>query len=207
MKKLIIIGAQGHGRVVADAARLCGYGQIVFLDDDGSLTGCGKYPVLGKSSKVKEISGDVIVAIGNAAARQRIQEGMDKSRLATLVHPDAVVGEDVEIGAGTVVMAGAVINSGTVIGAGCIINTSSSVDHDCKIGSYVHISVGSHIAGSVEIGSMAWIGAGATISNNVTVCGGCMIGAGAVVVKDIKTAGTYIGVPARNSINFGVGGG
>ena len=196
MKRLVIIGASGHGKVIADMAELCGYRDIVFLDDNESIKSCGKYPVLGTVSTVAGICGDVTVAIGNAESRQRIQDRVEKSRLATLVHPGAVVAEDVKLGAGTVVMAGTVINPGTVTGAGCIINTASSVDHDCRLGDFVHVAVGAHVAGNVSIGDRTWIGAGATVSNNVNICSDCIIGAGAVVVKDIKEAGTYVGVPA-----------
>ncbi len=197
MKKLVIIGAFGHGRVIADIAELCGYNEIVFLDDDESIKFCGGHPVTGKSSIVQDISGDVAVAIGNAASRQRISGSIEEARLATLVHPSAVVAKDVVLGAGTVVMAGAVINPGSKMGTGCIINTASSVDHDCVLGNFVHVAVGAHVAGNVNIGDRTWIGAGATVSNNVTICSDCMTGAGAVLIKDIREAGTYVGVPAE----------
>ena len=196
MRKLAIIGASGHGKVVADIARKNGYKEIVFLDDDESIHECGGYPAIGKSSEAG-IDADIIVGIGNAGIRKRIQESVPEEKLVTLIHPDAVIAEDVAIGAGTVVMAGAVINSGARIGKGCIINTCSSVDHDCKVGDYVHISVGSHLCGTVSVGSGTWIGAGATVSNNISICPDCMIGAGAVIVKNIDSAGTYMGVPAR----------
>lgn len=196
MKRLLIIGASGHGKVVADIARLNGYQEIAFLDDNLEVRRCGKYPVIGISSDVKDIDGDVVVAIGNAKIRRRIQQSVNSARLATLIHPNAVM-SDMQIGRGTVVMAGAVINPGVVIGEGCIINTSSSVDHDCRIGKYTHIAAGAHVAGSVEIGDETWIGAGATVSNNVTICPECMIGAGAVVVSNIAEPGTYVGVPAK----------
>lgn len=197
MRKLAIIGASGHGKVVADIARKNGYKEIVFLDDDESIHECGDYPAIGKSSEAGTIDADIIVGIGNAGIRKRIQESVPEEKLVTLIHPDAVIAEDVAIGAGTVVMAGAVINSGARIGKGCIINTCSSVDHDCKVGDYVHISVGSHLCGTVSVGSGTWIGAGATVSNNISICPDCMIGAGAVIVKNIDSAGTYMGVPAR----------
>lgn len=200
MRKLAIIGASGHGKVVADIARKNGYKEIVFLDDDESICECGGYPVIGKSSEAGTIDAGVIVGIGNAGVRKQIQESIPEEKLATLIHPDAVVAEDVVMGAGTVVMAGAVINPGTHIGKGCIINTCSSVDHDCVVGDYVHISVGSHLCGNVFAGNGTWIGAGATVSNNVSICPDCMIGAGAVVIKDIKERGTYTGVPAKLSI-------
>lgn len=195
--KLTIIGASGHGKVVADAATHCGYDEIEFLDDDESLSQCGKWPVVGKTSKAAEIDNDLFIAIGNAETRKQMLERYSDKHLVTIIHPDAVVAEGVSIGVGTVVMPGAVINPDARIGKGCIINTSSSVDHDCLLEDYVHVSVGAHLSGTVHVGKLTWIGAGATVSNNINICGGCMVGAGAVVVKDISEKGTYIGVPAR----------
>lgn len=202
MKQLIIIGASGHGKVVADCAIKNGYENIIFLDDNENVTYCGKYKVAGRSKEAAWIPGDVIVAIGNAGFRRKIQENIDKNRLVTLIHPDAVVGDDVEIGSGTIIMAGAVINSGSRIGKGVIVNTSSSVDHDCVIGDFAHISVGAHLAGSVTVDDNSWIGAGAIVNNNLYICSNCMIGSGAVVVKDIKEMGTYVGVPAKKVIKI-----
>lgn len=197
MKKLVIIGASGHGKVLADIAIKNGYNEIIFLDDDESIYECGNYPIVGKSSEVGAIDADVIIGIGNAGVRKRIQESIPDEKMATLIHPDAVVADDVVIGGGTVVMAGAVINPGARIGKGCIINTCSSVDHDCEVGDYVHIAVGSHLCGTAFVGNGTWIGAGAIVSNNVSICPNCMIGAGAVVIKEIKESGTYVGVPAK----------
>lgn len=195
LKKLIIIGASGHGKVIADIAVKNGYEDIVFLDDDENVKECAGFPVVGKTTEAKGMDGDKIVAIGNPKIRERIQE--EVGRVITLIHPNAVISRRVEIGEGSVIMAGAVINSDVVIGKGCIINTAASVDHDCRVGDYVHVSVGAHLSGTVEIGRRTWIGAGATVSNNVNICGDCMIGAGAVVIKDIDKPGTYVGVPAR----------
>lgn len=197
MKKLVIIGASGHGKVVADIAIKNGYNEIIFLDDDESIYECGSYPIVGKSSEAGTIDADIIIGIGNAGVRKRIQESIPDEKMATLIHPDAVVADDVVIGAGTVVMAGTVINPGARIGKGCIINTCSSVDHDCEVGDYVHIAVGSHLCGTAFVGNGTWIGAGAIVSNNVSICPNCMIGAGAVVIKEIKESGTYVGIPAK----------
>lgn len=194
MNKLVIIGASGHGKVVADIAVKNGYDEIVFLDDDSSIKECAGFPVVGNTSQATEIDGDKIVAIGNAEIRKKFQSIIE---LVTLIHPNAVISRRVEIGKGTVVMAGAVINSDVKIGKGCIINTCASVDHDCKVGEFSHISVGAHVAGKCIIGDRTWIGAGATVSNNVNICQDCMIGAGTVVIKDIDNTGTFIGVPAR----------
>lgn len=198
-RKLIIIGASGHGKVVADIAKNVGYEDIAFLDDNTELKFCGAYPVIGTNRDVVNYPNtDFIIAIGNAKIRQRLQERIeDVVHITTLIHPNTVIADDVNIASGTVVMAGAVINPGVTIGKGCIINTCSSVDHDCRIGDFVHISVGSHVAGTVGIGDRTWVGVGATVTNNVNICGDCMIGAGAVVIKNIVQPGTYIGLPAE----------
>lgn len=196
MKSLVIIGGGGHGKVVADIAKLCGYTDIKFLDDNDQINNCGGYRVVGKCSDYKLYSDECFfVAIGNAKSREQIQSEL--INVITLIHPSAVVANDAKVGRGTVIMAGAVVNSGSTIGDGCIINTCSSVDHDCHVGDYVHVSVGSHLCGSVTVDSGTWVGAGATVSNNIKICSDCTIGAGTVVIKDIKRTGTYVGVPAK----------
>lgn len=197
MRRLVIIGASGHGKVIADIAVKNGYEDIVFLDDNENIHECGGYPVVGRSTDAGKIDADFIVGIGNSSIRKKIQESLIEKNIVTLIHPNAVVADDVSIGAGTVVMAGTVINSGTNIGKGCIINTCSSVDHDCLIGDFVHVSVGSHICGTVCIEAETWIGAGVIVSNNINIFRDCIIGAGAVVIDDINESGTYVGVPAK----------
>ena len=199
MKKLIIIGASGHGKVVADIARKNGYEEICFLDDNTDRKACGGYPVVGTSGQYPCFDCDMIVAIGNPQVRERIQNQLEQAgkHLPVLVHPHACIGENVELGPGSVVTAGAVINPWAKIGRGCIINTCASVDHDCDVADFVHVSVGAHVAGTCTIGERTWIGAGATVSNNITICPDCMIGAGAVVIKGIGERGVYIGCPAK----------
>ena len=201
--RLIIIGASGHGKVVADIAKLNGYTNIAFLDDDSTKKECAGYPVIGAEKDAygcnNELKSDFFVAIGNSKIRERIQQALEEAGLnvITLIHPSAVVAEDISIGSGTVLMAGTVVNPGTSIDKGCIINTGATVDHDNVINDYVHISVGAHLAGTVELGKHVWVGAGTVISNNIAVISDTVIGAGAVVIDNIKLAGTYIGVPAK----------
>lgn len=195
MNRLIIVGASGHGKVVADIAALNGYKDIVFLDDNEKVKECGGYPVIGRCHEAPE--GEVFVAVGNAKTRKRLMELYHNREQPVLIHPSAVVAKDVEIGKGSVIMAGTVINPGAKIGKGVIVNTSSSVDHDCVAGDYVHIAVGAHLCGTVVVGNETWIGTGATVINNMNICERCTIGAGAVVIKDIDEPGTYIGVPAK----------
>lgn len=195
--RLIIVGASGHGKVVADVAKHK-YKDIIFLDNDQKIKMCAGYPVFGLDTMVKELKGDVFIAIGNAEIRRKLIEREVGRTFPVLIHPSAVVAEGVEIGNGSVVMAGAVINPDAKIGKGVIVNTSSSIDHDCVVGDYCHVSVGAHLCGTVHVGTGTWVGAGAIVSNNITICSDCMIGAGAVVVNDINEPGTYVGVPAHN---------
>lgn len=195
MKRLSIIGASGHGKVIADIARLNGYEKLVFLDDNESITECAGIPVIGKSKDAPD--GPVFVAIGNASIRRQLMDYYSDRIQPVLIHPRSTVADRVDIGKGTVVMAGAVINPDVSIGEGCIINTSCSIDHDCIISDYVHVSVGAHICGTVAVGENTWVGAGATIINNIKICSNSFIGAGAVIVKDITQPGMYVGVPAK----------
>lgn len=194
---LVIIGASGHGRVVADIATLTGYKQIFFLDDSQDLLP----KVNGKVSDFDKYLGiaDFIVAIGNNRIREDIFKKLQKrdANIVSLIHPNSTVSESVSVGKGTVIMAGSVVNSGAVLGKGVIVNTSSSVDHDCIIGDFSHVSVGAHLAGTVTVGKQSFICAGSTIINNISVCDNCVIGAGAVVIGNIETPGTYVGVPAK----------
>ncbi len=199
MKKLVIIGSSGHGKVVADIARLNGYDEIAFLDDIHKSCDCSNYPVIGGCENIKDITDDFFIAVGNSPSRERLHKLLlqNNKNIVKLIHPKAVIGENVKIGKGSVVMAGAVINPCAVIGEGCIINTCASVDHDSVIDDFVHVAVGAHLCGTVSVGASTWIGAGAVVINNLKICNNCTIGAGAVVVKNIEKEGTYVGVPAR----------
>lgn len=200
-KKLMVIGAGGHGRVIADAA-LDFYSQVVFLDDDASKLGneyfgCPVVGTLGDRANCKA-EFDFIAAIGDNSVRANIQKQLENEgfSLATVIHSSAVIGRDVTFGKGTVVLANAVVNTGSHVGDGVIINTCASVDHDCEVGDFVHISPRAVLAGCVSVGKSTWIGAGAVIINCKSICADCIIGAGATVIDDINQAGTYVGVPA-----------
>lgn len=198
--KLIIIGASGHGKVVADIAiKMNKWQSIAFLDDNESIKTSMGLEIIGKTvdAFTYRDDADFFVGIGNNATREKVQEQLSDAGMSvvSLIHPSATIGTDVEIGIGTAVAAGVVVNCSTRIGKGCIINTSSSLDHDNVIEDYVHISPGASLAGTVKVGKGSWLGIGSIVSNNVNICRGCKVGAGAVVVKDITEPGTYVGVP------------
>lgn len=196
--RLIIIGAGGHGKVIADNALKNGYTDICFVDDNAT-NDCMGFPVIGITADIRDFDDgntNFIIGVGNNETRKRIAEQYDVNWIA-LIHPSAQIGKDVSIGKGSVVMAGAVINTSARIGNHCIINTGAIVEHDNRIDDFVHISPRAALAGSVHIGERTHIGIGSAVSNNIEICDQCIIGAGAVVVKDISNRGTYVGVPVR----------
>lgn len=198
-KPLIIIGASGHGKVIADIALKNNITVKGFLDDDETKgnTFIG-FPLLGKiENYTKYPDCDFVIAIGNQKIRKEISEKLDAA-WATLIHPNAAVSEiETEIGEGTVVMANAVINPSAKVGKHCIINTGAVVEHDNVIEDFVHISPNATLAGTVKIGESTHIGAGAAVINGVAVAKDCIVGAGAAVINDITESGVFVGVPAK----------
>jgi UDP-perosamine 4-acetyltransferase len=200
---LLIVGAGGHGRVVADAAADAGFDPIGFLDDAAAGTGrAGPVPVVGRLSALEEFVaawGSAIVAIGDNFLRRDVFERARKAGFAmpAVIHPAATVSRHAELRGGVFVAAGAVVNVGAAVGEATIINTGATVDHDCRLGSAVHISPGAHLGGNVTIGDHAWIGIGASVRHGVRIGRSAVVGAGAAVVCDIPDAETWVGVPAR----------
>lgn len=198
--RVLIIGAGGHAKVVADVVMHSEAEVIGFLDDDPHKTAVLGRPVLGTVEKWKQYATEAsfLFGIGSNTVRRMWAEKICGTWY-TGVHPTArkTIGRDVSIGRGSVIMANAVVNAGTHIGEHCIINTAAVVEHDNLIEDFVHISPHATLCGTVLIGEGTHIGAGAVIRNNVSICPGCIIGAGSVVVKNITEPGTYVGVPAR----------
>lgn len=194
---VIILGAGGHAKVIADIVLKSGGHLAGFLDDNktGEILG---FPILGKLDCIQEFKStcSFVIGIGDNAVRKLIAEKYDLCWY-TAIHPTAVIGSKVAVGAGTVIMAGAIINPSTKIGDHCIVNTGAVIEHDNKISDYVHISPNATLCGTVTIGEMTHVGTGATIINNLSVTHDSIVGAGAVVVNDIKKPGTYVGIPAR----------
>lgn len=200
---LAILGASGHGKVLADIAEQTGWDRVVFFDDAWpSVSNNGGWEVIGGSSELLDsldsYSG-VIVAIGNNEVRHsKLKQLIEvNANLVTLIHPSAVISKYSSIGVGSVVVANAVINSHTKIGFGAIINTSSSVGHDCVFGDAVHVCPGARIAGGVQIDDKSWVGVGSSIKQLVEIGSGTTIGAGAAVVSNIPSFVTAVGVPAK----------
>lgn len=198
MNRLVIVGAGGHGKVIADIALKNGYENICFVDDNIKDNVIG-FPVVGRVADIECLNDgktDFVIGIGNNAVRKSIAE-KHQVNWVSLVHPSAQIAFNASLGKGTVVMANAVINVCAMIGDHCIVNTGAIVEHDNVIENYVHLSPNVTLGGTVLVGTLTHVGIGATVKNNVNICSFCIVGAGAVVVKSIEEAGTYLGVPVR----------
>ena len=196
----MIIGASGHGKVIADIIVNSGDKVLGFLDDADDVQGKKiiGFPVLGKIADYDNYKDcEFVIAIGNPYVREKISNELPV-KWYTAIHPTAVISSlDVEIGEGTVIMANAVVNPSARIGKHCIINTGAIVEHDNILEDYVHLSPNVTLAGIVKVGKSTHIGAGSCTKQVLNIASNCVIGAGSVIVKDITESGTYVGVPAR----------
>lgn len=201
-KDVIILGAGGHAKVVADIVVRSGDNLLGFLDDNIEVGTkiIGEYAVLGTLEDSTHVSyrNNIYFAygIGDNRIRRKIHDKF-KLNYYTAIHPTATIGLNVQIGEGTVIMPNAVVNPSAKIGIGCIINTCAVVEHDNIIGDFVHISPNATLCGSVRVGDCTHIGAATVVRNNISICGSVIVGAGAVVVKNITEQGVYVGVPAQ----------
>ena len=205
MKRLAILGAGGHGRVVADAAEASGeWREIVFFDDAWpERKHSGPWPIVGNQAALLGQCGEfdgVLVGIGANRVRLANSQALSEAgaRLATIIHPRATISRHASVEAGSVVFAGAVVNIGAHIGRACIINTAATVDHDCQLADGVHVSPGANLAGGVTVGTCSWIGANAGVRQQISIGAHAVIGVGAVVVSAQPDGVTAAGNPARD---------
>lgn len=203
--KLFILGAGGHGKVVADTAEASGsWRSVEFFDDNyPKLSEIGAWKVVGSfedlKQRIEECDG-VIVAIGNNEMRARLSaELLDLGGpLTTLIHPNAAVSKYARVEKGCVIFAGAVVNAFAILSEGVIVNTGATIDHDCVIGRASHICPGVNLAGNVTVGRESWIGLGANVIQNLTIGNHVVVGAGATVIENVSDKLTVVGTPAKD---------
>lgn len=208
MIPILVYGASGHGKVVADTARRAGHRVVGFCDDDagkrGLVLGADRVVAVGVDEAAAVCAAQgvaVALGIGDNRARQRLVAQLDARSIevTTIHHPAAVVAESVTVGRGSVIFAGVVINPDSTLGIGVIANTSCSIDHDNAIGDFAHISPGAHLGGTVRVGEGTHVGLGASVRNNVEIGSWTVVGAGAAVVSSISDGVVAVGVPARET--------
>lgn len=186
-EKVIVVGAGGHAKVVADTIRKSGDIVLGFLDDHKSEKSFYGSEILGTISEYKKYTSDAcfIIAIGDNLSRKRLSTKMN-CRWYSAIHPSAIIGEGVRVGAGSFVSAGAVINADAIIGDHVIINTCAVVEHDCSVGNFAHLSPSSTMCGGSSVGDLTLIGAGSILTNGVKVCSETRLEAGTVATKSIE---------------------
>ncbi|MBM3600633.1 MAG: acetyltransferase [Alphaproteobacteria bacterium] len=203
-KPLVILCAGGHGGVVLDAARVGGRRVAGFLDS-ASPAGHALHgaDVLGGDALLDDaifVAGhDFVVATGIQGLRRRLSLLVRSrgGRLATIIHPSAIVSPAARIGAGTVLAAGAIINPGSRVGDFVIVNTGATIDHDNLLEDGVQICPGAHLAGHVTCREDAFVGTGAAVIPKITIGARAIVGAGTTVIEDVPEGETVVGCPAR----------
>ena len=174
MHNLMILGAGGHGRTLCEMARLLGYTDIVFLDDNASPIHDTNKLIIGKISELQlhiEKASHVAIGIGNNKLREQLYQQIISLGIhpVTLIHPFAFISPSATIAEGSVVLAGAVVGANAKLGVGTIVNSHSTVDHDSTLGDFAHIGVGVHLAGGAVIGKSAFLQAGTVGGYNAKV--------------------------------------
>jgi sugar O-acyltransferase (sialic acid O-acetyltransferase NeuD family) len=204
MRKLLIVGSGGHGKVVADAAVEMGsWGKISFLDDKFPdlqlVAGLSVIGTIDSAASFLDQYSDLVIGLGNNELRLELIKrcSLIGFNIVNVIHPRSFVSKISQIGQGTVVFAQAVVNPGVKIGTGCIINTSATVDHDCHLADGVHISPGVNLAGEINIGRCSCVGIGSCAKQQISIGNNVIVGAGTVIIKDIPDNVTVVGVPGR----------
>lgn len=201
--RVAIIGAGGHGRVVADCAMAQGGLELAgFIDQAMERAGTTQMGVAVHCPPVDAPgigAQGVLLGVGDNRRRLAIlaHSRMANLALPVVVHPRAWISPHAHLGDGTVVMANATVQTNCRIGAAVIINTNASVDHDCELADGVHVSPGAHLAGNVTVGECSHIGLGASIIQGIRIGRDCLIAAGAVVIRDVPDGVRAAGVPAQ----------
>lgn len=174
MHDLMILGAGGHGRTLYELAKLLGYQDIVFLDDNASPIIETNKLIVGKISELKlhaNKASNLAIGIGNNKVREQLYHQLINLgiRPVTLLHPHAFVSPSATIADGSVVLAGSVVGANAKLGACTIVNSHSTVDHDSTLDDFAHLGVGVHLAGSSVIGKSAFLQAGTVGGYNAKV--------------------------------------
>ena len=175
-EKLLLVGAGGFGRMVAEQAMLQ-YG-CAFVDD-GQAAGtaiCG-IPVIGGITDLPELHNDydlLVVGIGNNAFRAQVYEKAAAMgyRFPNIVAPSAYVSPFAKLGVGCVILQNACIQNGAVVGNGVLLNAGAEVHCDAAVEDYALIYANSVVRTGAKVGKYARVGSNATICNNAVVSDG-----------------------------------
>ena len=199
---VVIYGASGHGKVIADLLATSGVEVAGFVDDGESMQGQNLLglPVLGNGEwLISQDDFSVALGIGDNLIRRVIAKRCVDGglKLISAIHPRAIVAPSAKIEAGVVIMASAVVNPEACIGQGAVINSSAVVEHDCQVGAFAHLSPNAAMAGGAKVGELAHMGIGASVLPLVNIGANTSVGGGACVINDLPDNVVAVGVPAR----------
>jgi len=202
--EMIIIGAGGHAKVVAEAWKSKNESITGFYDDDSSSHGQTVLglPIIGNSDEIKDLAPDNLL-IGLGIGDNKIRCGyFDKFTslgfsFPVIAHEDCSVSPTALISSGVVLFAQSVVNANARIAEAVIVNSGAIVEHDCDIGRGVHIAPGTALAGGVSIGEFSFIGMGSVVKEGIKIGRNCVIGAGSVILDDLPDNVVAFGVPAK----------
>ncbi len=201
---LIVFGAGGHGKVVADIAIQAGWKVAGFVDDRAapSPSASLSLPILGDRDWLcaqPRGTYKIALGIGDNYVRGEVAQFLraEGIHVATIVSPSAILSPSAIIGSGAVIMPGAIVNAMATVGEGAIINTGAIVEHDSRVGSYAHLSPNSTLGGGVEIGEFAHVAIGAIVLPLIRIGRRSILGAGSVATRAIPDDVIAFGIPAR----------
>ncbi len=209
-KAVIVIGAGGHARVVADALLAAGRTVLGFTDRDATLHGKRilGLQVLGDDTLLAQHDRqgiELALGLGTVGAsqdtlqRRSLQLNLQNLgwRMASIRHPSAVVSVFAQVQPGAQLLAACVVQAGARVGEGCIVNTTAVVEHDTTLGAYSHLAPRALLCGNVTVGACSHIGAAAVVRQGLTLGEQTVVAAGAVVVHNCEGHMLLLGVPAR----------
>lgn len=201
---VLLFGASGHGRAVADVLARLGI-PIVALVDPAAPVGDDARHLDSDEDGIRLAQEEdlcAVVAVGNnsrrvALARRILVAGVTLSpivaRTATVHRADA-------LGPGSVVMEHGHVGPGATCGLACIVNTGATVEHDCRLADGVHCAPASVLGGGAKCDAEVLVGTGSVLLPMTHVGATAVVGAGAVVTGRVRAAVTVIGVPAREML-------
>lgn len=203
---VLLVAASGLAREAAVAARLGGRDVVGCLDDSKALLGREVSPGLPVVDCIDDVArypdAELVVCAGKGAVRERIVErltalGVEEGRYATIVDPRAMLAPDTVVGGGSILLAGVVATTQVVVGEHVVAMPNVVLTHDNRIEPYATLCAGVVLGGSVVVGRAAYVGMAASVREGIAIGAGSLVGMGSVVVRDIGSAETWMGVPAR----------
>ncbi|MFJ2617891.1 NeuD/PglB/VioB family sugar acetyltransferase [Glutamicibacter sp. NPDC087344] len=207
MAQVLLLAASGLARETLESIRGTGDHEVTgILDDNISLHGTkvNGVPVLGGLELAAERTEQLLICAGKGSSRAAIirRLGLDNERYATHVSAHAVLGSNVHVGTGSIILAGTVATSDIRIGHHVVLMPRVVLTHDDVLSDYSTLAAGAALAGSVHVGREAYLGTNSTVRENLNIGPGSVLGMAAALISDLPAGQTWAGNPARELNTF-----